>query len=194
MKTTRTLAALSLCAALLWGVRPSWAERNKAESAPARSALASVQAGCNTGSAFKTLDVNNVSAGLLNTGGFWWDNQNPRYEVPRGSGKTSIFAGAMWIGGLANGQLRISAARYGNYELWPGPIEAGQNGTCAQYDRIWKVDRKDLEALDEGGAPTPDIRDWPWQLGAPWIDKNGDGRYRIEDGDRPRILATRCCG
>lgn len=188
MKTTRTLAALSLCAALLWGVRPSWAERNKAESAPARSALASVQAGCNTGSAFKTLDVNNVSAGLLNTGGFWWDNQNPRYEVPRGSGKTSIFAGAMWIGGLANGQLRISAARYGNYELWPGPIEAGQNGTCAQYDRIWKVDRKDLEALDEGGAPTPDIRDWPWQLGAPWIDKNGDGRYRIEDGDRPRIL------
>ena len=56
----------------------------------------SITAGCVPGSSSTSLELNNIRA-LIHTGGdMWWDLQgNPRYEVPKGSGKHSLFAGAI---------------------------------------------------------------------------------------------------
>src|SRR4051812_24043683 len=62
------------------------------------------------------LEVNNVRAHLLNGGDLWWDYNDPTrgiYEVPKGSGKNSIYAGAIWLGGIDdNGLIRVAAQSY----------------------------------------------------------------------------------
>ena len=54
------------------------------------------------------LTINNVRA-YLETNGTMWFNEIAQYEVPIGSGKTSMFAAALWIGGLdVNQQLKLA--------------------------------------------------------------------------------------
>src|SRR5438105_1660145 len=56
------------------------------------------------------LDIGNVRAAILMNGDMWWDLVgNARYEVPKNSGKYSLFAGALWIGGEdAGGTLKVA--------------------------------------------------------------------------------------
>ena len=57
------------------------------------------------------MEFNNVSA-LIETGGSMWQDRSRNdaaYEVPKGSGETVIYAGALWMGGTdPNNQLRIA--------------------------------------------------------------------------------------
>ena len=51
---------------------------------------------------------------------------NGRYEIPKGSGKHSMFAGALWIGGYDdNGQLKVAGQTYrqSGTDYWPGPLD-----------------------------------------------------------------------
>ena len=48
-----------------------------------------VSAQCPPPSAFSTLDINNVSATITNSGDLWWDMMNAGYEAPKGSGPYS---------------------------------------------------------------------------------------------------------
>jgi len=70
---------------------------------------------------FKTLDINNIRAGIANRGDMHWNlggNGNASYEVPKGSGKNSSFATALWIGGLDNAnQLHGGLRHIVNLEL-----------------------------------------------------------------------------
>ncbi|MFA6949314.1 MAG: hypothetical protein WCQ70_01395, partial [Lentimicrobiaceae bacterium] len=70
--------------------------------------LKSTAAGCLPGAGFKYLEVNNVRT-RINTGGdMWWDFEVAQYEIPKGSGKTSMFSAALWIGGIdVNDQLKL---------------------------------------------------------------------------------------
>jgi hypothetical protein len=37
----------------------------------------------------------------------WWDFESAQYEIPKGSGKMSMFAASLWIGGIdVNNQLK----------------------------------------------------------------------------------------
>lgn len=132
----------------------------------------------------------NVWARITNNGGLFWRGDPSKYEVPKGSGHNTIFSAGIWIGGMVNGSLRVAGTTYGPYEFWPGPVEpvaAGQD--CAQFDRIYRITRGDLEALDRGEAPTSDIEDWPWEFGAPVVDGDGDtSNYNLAGGDRPELL------
>src|SRR5436190_8532743 len=60
--------------------------------------------GCTASKDITSLDINNVSTIILMNGDMWWDAVSglnvARYEIPKGSGKTSLFAGAIWIGGV----------------------------------------------------------------------------------------------
>ena len=84
------------------------------------------QTPCSPATAQVDLDINNVRARLLNGGDLWWDPvaQVAGYEIPKGSGLHSIFAGAFWIGGIdASGQLHLAGQTYRQTgdDFWPGP-------------------------------------------------------------------------
>ncbi|MBL4705891.1 MAG: T9SS C-terminal target domain-containing protein, partial [Flavobacteriales bacterium] len=111
-------------------------------------------ANCAPASSLQTLQVNNVKA-LIETGGVLWMDRATgaaAYEVPKGSGKTALFAGSLWLGGTdRNNQLRIAAVRFrqvGN-DFWPGPLQEGSAiidpDRCAEMDRFFVITRKEVE-------------------------------------------------
>ena len=130
------------------------------------------------------LDVNNVRARIFNNGNLFWRGSPSVYEVPKGGGASSVFNSGIWIGGMVGGQLRAAAARYGNYQYWAGPLDdSGEPPEdCAVFDRLYKVNRADVDDYEATGTATPDLRDWPTGLGAPTyavpnngLDDDGDG-------------------
>ncbi len=64
--------------------------------------------GCTAPTSSFDISVNNVKARLMNGGDMWWDFNNAAYEIPKGGGVSSLFAGAIWIGGIdGGGQLKL---------------------------------------------------------------------------------------
>ncbi len=102
-----------------------------------------------------TIEYNNVRA-LINTGGdMWWDLVGqPKYEIPKNSNKTALFAGAIWVGGTdVNKQLRLAAQRFRSLgvDYWTGPlIMEGTNrasvteDVCEKYDRHFVMEKQEV--------------------------------------------------
>ncbi len=152
------------------------------------------------------LDVNNVRTKILGGGDMWWDLKDVKYEVPKDSKKHSLYAGSLWIGGMAQSNLKVAAMTYrqnGN-DFWAGPLDV-TNATidasvCAQYDRHYVISRKEVEAFVSDWSPgvaLPDaISGWPafdiynneniTQPLAPFYDADQSGDYNpSEGGDYP---------
>jgi hypothetical protein len=163
---------------------------------------------CNPSTASADLDINNVKAKILGGGDMWW-NQGlgfAQYEVPKGSGHHTMFAGSLWLGGLdINNTIHLAAQTYrqtGN-DFWPGPINNGGSTSttnCAFYDRQWKVNKSEIMAhIANPANPPMSISSWPAKgndLGggniitqdmAPFVDVNGNGTYEPIAGDYPKI-------
>lgn len=160
----------------------------------------SINAACAPGSGRTDLDLNNVRTTIFTSGDMWWDlNSNPRYEIPKGGGKHSMFAGALWLGGLDNGGNLKSAAmtyRQGGNDFWPGPLKVADASTdaaiCNAYDKHWKITRQEVEEFYLGAGPTDVISEWPGNGVddgvfpgfdseiAPFVDGNGNGVYEPE--------------
>ncbi|MBL4658059.1 MAG: hypothetical protein JKX73_08680 [Flavobacteriales bacterium] len=73
------------------------------------------------------LDVNNVSARFNANGSDFWDHesQSASFELPKGSGKHTIFTSNLWIAGKdAQDSLHIAATRYlsNGQDIYTGPI------------------------------------------------------------------------
>lgn len=108
--------------------------------------------GCVGPSARSEMALNNVRALIYTGGDMWWDIQggNAEYEIPKGSGKTSLFCGAIWIGGTdVNGQLRVTGARYrSGFDYYTGPLISNQGTTspeeCVKYDKHFRVTRNEV--------------------------------------------------
>ncbi len=137
---------------------------------------------CPSATSQVTLDVNNVRTILLNGGDMWWDLNDARFEVPKidppGSAPSvhSLFAGAVWLGGIdAGGNLKIAAQTYrqsGN-DFWPGPLDATATitvQTCEDYDRHWVVYGVEIDSFLQQTFPLseseliakfPGIANWP---------------------------------
>ena len=162
--------------------------------------------GCSPSTAKTDLDINNVRTTIMVSADMWWDLSSAKYEVPKGSGKHSMYAGALWIGGLdAGNQLKMAAMTYrqdGN-DFWGGPINQVTvdvtAATCSKYDRHWKLTRQEvqdffnLQGTPGYTVPEP-IRTWPGngnpannetQFLAPFKDVNNDGIYDYNAGDYP---------
>ncbi len=136
------------------------------------------------------LDVNNVRARLLNNGNLFWRGDPSVYEVPKGGGANAIFNSGIWVGGMVGGQLRVAATQYAWYQFWAGPLDelGAPPADCAEYDRMYKVSRSDIEEYEATGVATPDLSEWPTGLGAPTlappgnrIDDDSDGETDEED-------------
>jgi hypothetical protein len=196
------------------GARPGQPGRSRSPGVDANALSAS----CTPASAKTDLDINNVRTTIMTGGDMWWDLFDAGYEIPKGGNVHSIFAGALWIGGLDNGgQLKVAAMTYrqnGN-DFWPGPLDTASASieapTCTAYDRHWKITRKEVEdfvAYTQGNGPPgysiPGvILNWPGngaasrQEGrylAPYVDVNGNGYYDYMGGDYPGYDLTGTAG
>jgi hypothetical protein len=159
------------------------------------------------------LDINNVKA-LFSSSGLHFFHDSAQYEVPKGSGKTSLFSNSIWIGGMDPGNtLHFAGEKYrqgtGNpswvkHDYWAGPVSdsAGYNAfQDTVWNYIWKLNKADIDyhrahCWDPGYVPIHDILTWPAHgdvsLGqaanlAPFSDRNGNGKYEPWDGDYPEI-------
>ena len=59
-------------------------------------------------------DTNKLSMVVTNKGSFAYDKLNggAGLEFPKGSGKTAVFAGGLWLGALVSGGVRVSVSEY----------------------------------------------------------------------------------
>lgn len=105
--------------------------------------------------AFQALDVNNINATFNNTGSLFWDQQQTQqFEAPKGSGKHSIFASSLWVGGVdTSNQLRVSAARFNSNgkDFHPGPVtdDAFMASEEAKFDRIFKFTCAEIQQFKD---------------------------------------------
>lgn len=215
-------AALLVIAAVI----PGNAEVYKFEDGGNTRSLKQTTAGCSPSSAFEWLDINNVKTRINAGGDMWWDlpsGTGSKYYIPANGAATSLFAGSLWIAGVdVNDQLKCAALRFrqiGN-DYWTGPLTidgsaAIDDVTCAQWDRIWKITRAEVDeflmhtdpvtgafdaslAAEDGYSIPKIIMEWPAhpdvvggnvtgvsQYMAPFFDNDGDGLYNPYAGDYP---------
>ncbi len=97
--------------------------------------------------------------------------------------------GLVWAG-MVNGQLKAGGS-YGNHGLQPGNIL--EDGSPADPNdprfKIWKsrIDWEQLPTGPEKDAYAYDYNNWPVDLGAPWVDEDGDGMY-TPGVDHPKYI------
>ena len=168
--------------------------------------------GCLPPSQNTNLALNNVRA-LLKSNGTMWFLERAEYEVPKGSGKTSLFSSSLWIGGWSapdGGSLHMAAMRFaqiGN-DYWTGPLSMKDAtiapASCSYYDKFYSISRVEVErhinAFRENDAsynPPLSILNWPAhgrdtygesRFLAPYqkLDPSGDVHlYEPEKGDYP---------
>ena len=191
IRTTSLLLALLLFTGISYTKEPEGVEPRKRT----RTALRTAE-DCLPPTASAQLDINNVRTLLHNGGDMWWDLVgNPRYEVPKGGGKSSLFAGSLWIGGIDDAsQIRVAAQTYrqSGYDFWPGPLtndEAAIDAeTCERFDKMYKINKAEIDRfradfadgkLDKDQSEYPNVFAWPTGTGS-------DGLVNSE-GNQPRI-------
>lgn len=133
--------------------RPDWLKEKPSKSKKKRNIEFSYRADCAPARSEIDMSINNVRARLLGGGDVWWDLTDGKYIVPNvepGSGLpevSSIFAGAVWLGGYDPvGNLKLAAQQYrdaNKNDFWPGPLEPRtgtvDRETCADWDRHFRV-------------------------------------------------------
>ncbi len=162
-----------------------------------------------------SVDINNINAAVNANGSLFsykipnhsssvW-NYYPKFEVPKGSGKNSMFCGNFWIGGIDNSDsLHVAALMYEceGSDFWAGPISNVYDSAYDyKYKRLWKITKADIDyhiahCWDVNYTPIQAILDWPGNgdvskgqsaIIAPFYDRNGDGIYDPNSGDYPLI-------
>ena len=110
-------------------------------------------------------DVNSLLMFVTNLGSFAYDasgllGYSGGLYYPRGSNKTAIYAGGLWIGARMGKGVRASTAEYG-FDYVPGPMLGGTFQPDRGSFHIYKINRGDTY------ESSPDYRDWPFADGAP---------------------------
>ena len=146
MKTMKTLLTSAL---VLFVALSATAERYKYEqNKRGNDAPPGTAANCTPATSSTELNINNTKALIQSGGDMWWDFNRARYEIPQGSGKTSLFAGSLWLAGQdVSGQFKVAALRFrqvGN-DYWTGPLSTVDAeidpATCKEYDKHYETTR-----------------------------------------------------
>ena len=165
---------------------------------------------CSESRAEVDLEVNNVRARLQIGGDLFWDFEDGRYIVPKRDPESgldevsSIFAAAVWLGGVLPGDnpsLKIACQDYrttSGVDFYPGPLRDEDASTdaqlCREWDRFFRVRgdsiRKHLdlverfEALEEDYPEelVPiDVKRWP-AIGNPFFNEFYD--FELPDAEQ----------
>ncbi|MEL6925583.1 MAG: hypothetical protein AAFO94_16175, partial [Bacteroidota bacterium] len=160
---------------------------------------ASLRMDCAQATSQEDMSINNVRARLLNGGDVWWDLNDGKYVVPKvepGSGipeKSSIFAGAVWLGGFdPAGNLKMAAQTYrsGGNDFWPGPLRPEDGLTdveiCSDWNTHFRVLGEEIKdhlrrytaSINAGEAYADEdiprnVRGWPARGNRFFFDING---------------------
>ncbi len=133
--------------------------REKKPGNPANSSI-TFREKCVTAGAQIDQDVNNVRARLTTGGDVWWNLADGKYVVPKPTEPgqpepSSIFAGAVWLGGVdPGGNLKIACQQYGHSgsagsDFWPGPLNPETGITtkteCDQWDQFFEVQGSEID-------------------------------------------------
>ena len=149
------------------------------------------------------LEVNNISA-LFKTNGAHFFREKAEFEVPKGSGKTSFFAGSLWLGGKdEQNELHLAAMTYGmrGKDYWVGPVSNAEGSALTYYDKFWDITKAEIEYhiqhyATPGYTVSEKIASWPAngrsEYGessrlAPYVSVSGNSTYTPEEGDYPLI-------
>jgi hypothetical protein len=200
------LVALVLLSAVGSVRAERWVGETKKRTQQAKAGSAKCLSATNS----NELTINNVRA-YIETNGTMWNKELAEYEVPKGSGKSSMFAAALWIGGMDdNNQLKLAAVRFRQVgdDYWTGPLSVDglaqiAQEDCAAWDKMFKMTRAEVDEhintynTHNHSVPNPSlaIRNWPahgdydnklqsFYL-APFKDVNGNYEYDPENGDYP---------
>ena len=159
------------------------------------------------------IEVNNVRGNIMGTGNVFSNlfSSDLTWEVPKDSGKSTLFQYSLWIGGVdVNDQLHVAANRFNQdgRDYWMGPLTpefaTTNDETEEQFEHIWNLTRAQIDEFisnhGQSGYVTPDdILTWPAhgpngyaENLAPFVDVNGDGHYNPADGDYPDIMGDQC--
>ena len=164
-------------------------------------------AGCFAPARTTELSFNAVRA-LLKTNGTMWFMANAEYEVPKGTGMTSLFSASLWVAGMNNANLYVAAMKFaqGGYDYYTGPLSMVTGNTeqasCSYYDKFYRISRAEvvrhiaLQGVDPTYQMPISIRDWPGtgrheaynesMYLAPYVEVGGDpGKYEPDAGDYP---------
>jgi len=163
------------------------------------------------------LDINNIKARFFANGTMFYDASSPNlingFEAPKGSGKSTIKTGRLWIGGVDDAtQLHVAGETYNQNgrDFFPGALTTDGAASCiigedSVYNKVWKINKSTIDtfiAVMSGtliipGYTIPEvIINWPAHgnvsLGedyylAPFGDSDSSGAYEPENGDYPRI-------
>jgi hypothetical protein len=196
------------CLFFLFAVSTLSAKENVPQTFRRTETTLKLASGCQPASASANLDINNVRARIMNGGDMWWDLiGSANYEIPKVTQageyrKTSLFAGALWIGGYDQGNnLREAAMTYrqnSSWDFFPGPLNPNTASIdiseCLKWDKIFQITREEINSFIQKGAntPTDNIRDWgrsdpSSECLAPFVDVDKDGKYDAEKGDYPDV-------
>lgn len=151
MKTKNILTALLIMAIGVGGLSAKENVGNKS-SKQRKGTQKVLMEGCAPATASADLNINNVRARILGSGDMWWDLNDAKYEVPKGSDKHSMFAGALWLGGIDEANnLKLAAMTYRQtgVDYWPGPLDDQSASItaeeCQSYNRHWIIYRDEVE-------------------------------------------------
>lgn len=145
-------------------------------------------AGCAPASSIIFLEFNNVRT-RVEAGGLWWQdraNGVADYEVPKGSGSYSLYAGGLWIGGTdENGQLKAAVSKFGQgVDYYTGPLDTTgtaeiNDSLCSAFDRFFELKRSDValfNAYSQSVLAGTDAVDFPnYQIPSTILDWPGNG-------------------
>ncbi len=154
MNRILSLSAFCLMASTAWGYKYVGAG-TPGETADSHAQPALRAAACAPATGLRDLEWNNVRA-LIETGGSLWQDRatsQASYEVPKGGGVSSLYAGALWMGGISpDQQLKLAALTFrgrGN-DYWTGPLTNDGSAeidadVCNQYDEFFVSTRSDAQ-------------------------------------------------
>ncbi|MCU0435079.1 MAG: T9SS type A sorting domain-containing protein [Bacteroidia bacterium] len=162
---------------------------------------------------YSVLDINQAHAGVNSNGALFtnYTTYNSQFEVPAGSGKGTIYADALWIGGYdSSGVLHMGAQTYsqiGN-DFFGGPVSnaSAYNTTFDNtWAQVWKINKSQIDSfvnwyanpsLYPNYSVPAVITTWPGNgdsnqgqaaVLAPYIDLNANGLYEPLLGEYPCI-------
>ncbi|MCX6248843.1 MAG: T9SS type A sorting domain-containing protein [Bacteroidetes bacterium] len=164
---------------------------------------------------YDSLYLNNINAQFQANGIHFYGPDHARFEVPKFSGKNTIFLSTLWMAGMdQNSNLHLASQLYGQgpgygsahtkYDFFAGPVMDSAAYSIYQdtlWNYIWNVKKSEIDYhkahyADPGYQPVHDILTWPGNgnvsLGqaaqlAPYFDRNENGIYNPLDGDYPLI-------